>query len=250
MYIPLNHHVQQIIQLFDHGTCHSFIARLSWRPLKGHAPWDPSVPCGSGVSHPVMDINPKGNSDQPSKFGFAYGQYGHMFRQTRINTSVTSVHSRILNGLDEIYTKKWQWKDSLSLSLWYLNQQLSSNASSGILWFERAKPASAPCEVKRLNLGRKRRHEWSTTLCFGLGNRSVDFFSWAISAMETLESFDMVQPQKATKTHAPPRGVRHGHQELRKEPEPTQRSATGNRMDVDVVLTNKAMMATKDVTIL
>jgi hypothetical protein len=78
----------------------------------------------------------------------------------------------------------------------------------------------------------------------------VDFFSWAISAMETLESFDMFQPQKATKTHAPPRGVRHGHQELRKEPEPTQRSATGNRMAVDVVWTNKAMMATKDVTIL
>jgi hypothetical protein len=53
--------------------------------------------------------------------------------------------------------------------------------------------------------------------------------------METLESFDMFQPQKATKTHAPPRGVRRGHQELRKEPEPTQRSATGNRMAVDVV---------------
>jgi isopentenyldiphosphate isomerase len=64
-------------------------------------------------SHPVMNTNPKGNSDQPSKFGFAYG---HMFRQTRINTSVTSVHSRILDGLDEIYTKNGNEK-TLSLSV-------------------------------------------------------------------------------------------------------------------------------------
>jgi len=145
LYIPLYLHVYPIKSpcstdhpTFDHGTCHSFIARLlSWRPLKGHAPSDPSVPCGSGVCAPTLSWTQTQREILINHQSLA----SHMVicSDKPASTLVSLVFILEFWTVWTKYIQKMAMK-RLSLSLWYLNQQLSSNASSGILWFERAKP--------------------------------------------------------------------------------------------------------------